>query len=517
MGATDKPLEGPDLAQGVPEADVPDGGMLLGHAHGAAVLLARRGGTLFATGATCTHYGGPLAEGLLVGDEVRCPWHHACFDLRTGEPRAPALNPIPCFEVVREGGRVRVGARLEPVAKLPPAGAPASVVIVGGGAAGHAAAELLRREGYGGRLTLISADPAGPVDRPNLSKDYLAGTAPEEWIPLRPPEFFTEQRIDLLTGARVTAIAPRARTVTLDDGRVLDYEALLLATGAEPVRLAVPGADAPHVHYLRTLADSRAIIAAAAKAQVAVVVGASFIGLEAAASLRTRGLDVHVVAPGAVPLGRVMGPELGGFVRALHEQKGVRFHLGRKPAAIAADSVTLDDGTRLPADLVVCGVGVRPAVDLARAAGLATADGGVSVDAHLETSERGIYAAGDIASYPDPRSGRRARIEHWVVAQRQGQCAARNILGRRTPFTDVPFFWSMHYDVPIAYVGYAPGWEEARVHGSIESRDFIIAYRSGGKVLATASVYRDRDALAIEAALAHDDQAEIARILAQVG
>jgi NADPH-dependent 2,4-dienoyl-CoA reductase/sulfur reductase-like enzyme/nitrite reductase/ring-hydroxylating ferredoxin subunit len=499
MGATQDQPSGPDLAAGVAASAVPDGGSLLGHAAGEAVLLARQGDELFAVGATCTHYSGPLAEGLVVGDEVRCPLHHACFSLRTGEAlRAPALNPIPCFEVVRDGDLVRVGARRP--APVPPtrSGGPERVVIVGGGAAGHAAAEMLRRLGHTGPVTLVSADEAPPVDRPNLSKDYLAGTAPEEWIPLRPPEFYAEQGIELLLGARAERVDAAARAVHLADGRALDYDTLLLATGATPIRLALPGADLPHVHVLRTLADSRAIIAALPAARRVVVLGASFIGLEAAAALRTRGLEVDVVAPEAVPLERVMGRAVGSFVRKLHEDKGVRFHLGRRPASISAEDVTLDDGAVLAADLVVMGVGVRPALELAQSAGCATDPrSGVLVDAQLATSVPGIWAAGDIAGWPDA-SGERLRVEHWVVAQRQGQTAARNMLGAGVPFQAAPFFWSVHYDVTIDYVGHAdPARCQIVVEGDLGARDAKVTY-SDGRVRAVATVARDRDSLRAE-------------------
>ncbi|HWN38713.1 MAG TPA: FAD-dependent oxidoreductase [Gammaproteobacteria bacterium] len=487
------------MAAGIALAELRDGAMLVGHAHGEAVLLARRGEEIFAVGATCTHYSGPLGEGLLVDGTVRCPWHHACFDLRTGAAvRAPALNPVACYEVETKGGSVRVGARKPE--RQPPAldaKAPERIVIVGAGAAGHAAAEMLRREGYRGRLTMISADAAPPVDRPNLSKDYLAGNAPEEWIPLRPVEFFVEHDIELMLEARVRSLDTKEREVVLADGRKQTYDKLLLATGAEPIKLDLRGAELPHVHYLRTLADSRSIIAAAATARRAVIVGASFIGLEVAASLRARKLEVHVVAPDAVPLGKVMGPELGGFIRKVHEEHGVTFHLGTKPKSIEAEAVTLENGEKLAAELVVIGVGVKPAVDLAEKAGLAL-DRGVVVNEFLETSAADVFAAGDIARWPDPHSGERLRVEHWVVAQRQGQIAARNMLGRRETFEAVPFFWSAHYDVGINYVGHASAWERTEVEGSFDDRNAAVRFIKDGKTVALATIYRDRESLEFE-------------------
>src|SRR5216110_683401 len=309
-------LEGPDFEKACDTNTVADGGMLLGHAFGEAILVARRGDDLFAIGATCTHYGGPLAKGLMVDCTVHCPLHHARFDLRTGEAiLAPALNDVSCYKIEKRGERFLVTGKIDKKSERKPKSSPASVVIIGAGAAGGAAAEMLRREGYDGPVTLIGADESLPYDRPNLSKDYLAGNAPEEWIPLRPPEFYREQKIDALTNTTVTSIDPKAKQVTLSDGRSLGYGALLLATGAQPVHLTIPGADLPHVCYLRTLTDSRRIIEKAKNARRAVVIGSSFIGLEVAWSLRERKLKVAIVGKGSLPLQKVLGRELGSLVR----------------------------------------------------------------------------------------------------------------------------------------------------------------------------------------------------------
>jgi len=495
---------GPDLTLGIGVDTLADGQMVGGHVADDAVLLARRGNDYFAIGATCSHYNGPLAEGLFVDDTVRCPWHHACFSLRTGEAlHAPAIAPVACWTTEVRDGKVYVKDKVErPPRKrsAPVSDKPAKIVIVGGGAAGFAAAEMLRRQGYDGSVVMLSDDRAPPVDRPNLSKDYLAGTAPEEWVPLRDEGFYKNEHIDLRLDTQVAAIDPAARNVTLRDGTAISYDRLLLATGAEPVRLPLPGMELPHAHTLRTLADSRAIIAQAATAKSAVVMGASFIGLEVAASLRARGVDVHVVAPDKRPMERVLGAAFGDFVRALHEEHGVVFHLEQTATAIDAERVMLANGTTIPAKLVVVGVGVRPRLQLVEAAGLAL-DRGVLVNEYLATSAPGIYAAGDIARWPDRHSGAGIRVEHWVVAERQGQVAALNMLGAKQRFDAVPFFWSQHYDVPINYVGHAEAWDETTIDGEIAKRDCVVRYRKNGRVLAVASIYRDVESLQAEVAM----------------
>jgi apoptosis-inducing factor 3 len=495
---------GPDLTKGVSVADIAAGQMLLGHVNQDAVLLARQGDEFFAIGATCSHYSGPLAEGLMAGDTVRCPWHHARFSLRTGEAiGAPAFNALPCWRVEKSDDKVFVRERTAPADRSEPSkpaqatAKPDRIVIVGGGAAGFAAAEMLRREGFGGSLTLVSADDEPPYDRPNCSKDYLAGSAPEDWMPLKPAEFYKEYSIDLQLGSEVTAIDSGPRQVALANGRKIAFDKLLLATGAEPVRLQLPGADQPHVHVLRSLSDARAIIANATAARHAVVIGASFIGLEVAAALRTRNLDVHVVAPERRPLERILGPEFGDFIRELHEEYGVVFHLEDTVTSIEGTNAKLKSGATLPAEVVVVGVGVRPRLQLAERAGVKI-DRGVAVNEYLETSIPDIYAAGDIARWPDPHTGENLRIEHWVVAERQGQAVARNMLGQEQRFSEVPFFWSQHYDVPINYVGHAEKWDSVDIDGNIKSRDCLVRYRQNGKVLAVASIFRDIDSLKAE-------------------
>ncbi|MGX9575572.1 FAD-dependent oxidoreductase [Mesorhizobium sp. f-mel] len=493
---------GPDLVEGIALTDLLDGGKILGHCRDEQVLLVRRGAEVFAIGATCTHYGGPLADGLVVEDTVRCPWHHACFDLRTGEAlRPPAFNPLACWSVEQRDDRIFVGEKRKRTAPKQRNGSsgqvPQRIVIVGGGAAGFAAAEKLRREHYQGSIVMFSNDEAPPVDRPNLSKDYLAGKAPEDWIPLRGESFYSRNDIDLRLNANVASIDARSGEVVLADGARTPYDRLLLATGAEPVRLTIPGANLPHVHTLRSFADCRAIIERATTARRAVVLGASFIGLEVAAALRSRDIEVHVVAPEKRPMERVLGPQMGDFIRALHEENGVVFHLEDTASSIDGNQVKISSGDTLAADFVVAGIGVRPRTGLAETAGLIL-DRGVVVNAFLETSAPGIFAAGDIARWPDPHSGENIRVEHWVVAERQGRTAALTMLGHREKFVAVPFFWSQHYDVPINYVGHAAQWDEIEVDGDIIAKDCLLRFKREGRALAVASIFRDIESLGAE-------------------
>jgi NADPH-dependent 2,4-dienoyl-CoA reductase/sulfur reductase-like enzyme/nitrite reductase/ring-hydroxylating ferredoxin subunit len=499
MSETTK-TSGPDLTKGIAVTALADGKPVAGRVGDDGVMLVRTGDRFFAVGALCTHYRGHLADGLIVDETVRCPLHHACFSLGTGEAvRAPAFDPIACWRVERQGDQVFVREKLPAQQPSRPTSGrpPSSVVIVGGGAAGAAAADMLRRQGYEGPVTMISADADPPVDRPNLSKDYLAGEAQDDWIPLWPAESYAERRIELVSKRRVTSIDPALHTIQLDDGSRREFGALMIATGAEPVRLQIPGADNPRVRYLRSYADSRAIVEMTQSARHVVVVGASFIGLEVSASLRTRDIAVDVVAPEQAPLEKVMGAEVGRFVRSLHEAKGVGFHLGQTADSIDGRQVVLSGGDTLDADFVVVGIGVKPAVALAETAGLAL-DRGIAVNEYLETSAPGIFAAGDVARWPDPHTGDRLRVEHWVVAERQGQVAACNILGRRETYDAVPFFWSQHYDVTIRYVGHAERWDAVQIDGSLESQNCAVAYKRGGRTLAVATVGRDRASLAAE-------------------
>ena len=512
-------LTGPDLTKGIEISTVRAGQLIAGHAFGEPVLLVHVEPNWFAVGRKCTHYGAPLDQGVLVSETLRCPWHHACFELHNGAALcAPALNDLPVYDVAvennivrvtrkRDAGRVKGEGHRPRGSRAPeqvlfdasPATGPKSVVIIGAGAAGNACAEMLRRESYRGPITVIDPDPDAPYDRPNLSKDYLAGNAPEEWLPLHPREFYDAQRIEMLSGVEAKAIDVKSRTVHLSDGNSREYGCLLIATGAAPIRLEVPGGE--QILYLRTLRDCRAIIERLGGARKAVVIGGSFIGLEVAASLIQRGLSVSVVAQETLPLEGVLGTELGTLIRNVHQQEGVSFYLGRKITAVEGKTVVLDEGTRLTADLVVAGIGVRPNVQLAESAGLIL-DNGLAVNEFLETSASGVFAAGDVARWPDAYSETRLRIEHWVVAERQGQAVARNMLGRRERFRDIPYFWSAHYDkLTIGYTGHVERWDKTLIEGDVMKMDCAVSYIVGGEPRAMATINRDRKNLETEVTL----------------
>ncbi len=411
---------------------------------------------------------------------------------------APAIDPVGRWAVEERDGTIFVRERAEATAKPKRTGGPRRVVIAGGGAAGFAAAEMLRREGFDGGVTMVSADIAAPYDRPNCSKDFLAGTAPAEWMPLRDDAWYKDNGIDLKLSAEIASLDVGAKAVRLLSGADLPYDALVLSLGAEPRRLPLPGFTRADVHTLRSLADAEAIVRAAEGAKRVAVAGASFIALEVAAALRHRGIEVHVAAPEPIPLARILGDELGGWVRGLHEENGVVFHLGRKILGWDGARLGLDEGA-IDADMVVAGTGVAPRTALAEAAGIRV-ENGVVVDRSLRASAPGVYAAGDIARFPDARTGAPVRIEHWVHAERQGQHVARAILGDDAPFTDTPFFWSVHYGATINYVGHAEAFDSVEVDGALSGQDAVVRFKQGGKVMAVATVGRDLDSLKAGAA-----------------
>ncbi len=472
------------------------------------ILLARVGDSFHAVSATCPHYGAPLVDGVLSGERIVCPWHHACFNVASGDlEEPPALDALVSYDTRVEGERIIVrlpddanDRRSPSMAVCDTAADPRHFVIIGAGAAGYVAAQTLREEGFQGRITMITREDRAPYDRPNLSKEYLQGHAEPEWMPLRPDEFFDEHGIDLIRHKEVTHVDARSKTITFKDGETIAYDASLVATGGTPVRLNIPGSDLKNVCVLRSFADADSIISLASSLSRVVVVGASFIGMETAYSLRERGLEVTVVAPSSEPFEATLGPEVGALFRRLHESHGVKFKLGsivyRFEGNHKVEAVVLDSGERIETDMVVVGAGVRPATSFLEGVAL-DESGGVLVDSRLRAAV-GLYAAGDIACYPDPRAGGRVRIEHWRTAEQQGRVAARNMAGRDAPFDGVPFFWTRQFDAGLLYVGHAASWDEIIYHGEVSSRDFLAFYLKDDRVLAVAGMNRDREMAAAE-------------------
>ncbi len=491
------------------EAELPAGRPVSVKVGKQSVLLVRLGDRVHACGGKCTHYGGPLTDGLLVGGTIVCPWHSARFDVATGRMEAPpALDHAGHYPVKVEDGAVYVGPKQTPE----PAQRPAddrTFVILGGGAGGNAGAEALREEGFSGRVVMITAEQHVPYDRPTLSKEFMSGEAPAKWLSLRSEEFYDRRDIELVMGRRVAKLDPEAMTITFEDGEELACHAVLLASGGVPRTLDLPGVDRNGVFTLRSRADAERIAEAAEDAETVVILGAGFIGMEVASSLRERGLEVHVVAPEQVPLVRVFGEEVGAWLQKRHEEDGVVFHLGTTAARISGDEgvdgVVLEDGAQLAADLVLLGVGIRPAVEFLEGTGLVV-DGAVPVDETLQTQAHGIYAVGDIAVVPDPRSGEGCRVEHWIVAERQGRHAARAMLGHEAPYEEVPFFWTHQAGVSLKYVGYAPEWDRVVFRGDLQDGKFLAGYCAEGVLRAAAGVGRGTEILAVAEAMRRGGQ-----------
>jgi NADPH-dependent 2,4-dienoyl-CoA reductase/sulfur reductase-like enzyme/nitrite reductase/ring-hydroxylating ferredoxin subunit len=478
------------------------------------ILLARVGDNFHAVSATCPHYGGPLAEGVLCGTRVTCPWHHATFDVVSGDLEdPPALDSLTRYDLRVEGDRILLSLpedaedrRTPAMVKRDVAADSRQFVILGAGAAGYVAAQTLREEGFRGNVVMITREERAPYDRPNLSKDYLQGHAEPEWMPLRGDDFFKEHDIDLILKREVTRVDARTKTITFESGETMDYDALLVATGGAPVRLNIPGADLKNVCVLRSFTDADSIIETSAHSRRAVVVGASFIGMEAACSLRERGLEVTVIAPSQEPFEATLGPEIGALFRQVHESHGVRFKLGnivyRFEGSHNVEAVTLDNGEQIETDMVVVGVGVRPVTQFLDGVDLDHA-GAVVVDSRLRAAD-GLYAAGDIVSFPDPRSGEHVRIEHWRTAQQQGRTAARNMLGHKITFDAVPFFWTRQFDIGLLYVGHAASWDEIVYRGEVASQDFLAFFVKNNRVHAIAGMNRDQEMVAAEELLRLD-------------
>lgn len=465
---------------------------------GTQILLIPDGDAIRAVSATCPHAGAPLAEGVRHGTRLICPWHKATFCIRTGtvlEP--PAVDPLQRFDVRVDGDRILL-SRPEPPDRRPPQSNPRCFVIIGGGAAGAVAAQTLREAGFAGRVVMLDRENRVPYDRTILSKYALSGEKGAEKSPLQSQSFYKKHAIERRT-ADVTGVDVHERSITCADGSVLHYDSALLATGGVPKRPSMAGAALGNVFLLRTRSDAEAILAQAERSERVIVLGAGFIGMEVAASLKERGLNVTVVGKEKVPFEKQLGASIGAALTSLHEKQGVAFRLGQGISSLQGDGLVrqavLESGEILPADLVVIGFGVQPATGYL--AGIETSpDGGIPVDACLRVTD-GLYAAGDIARFPLRGDGDPVRVEHWRVAEQHGRVAALNMLGNATRYDAVPVFWTIQYLKRLDYIGHATEWDDIIVHGDLAKPEFIAYYVKNGIVVAAAGLDRDKDTAAL--------------------
>jgi apoptosis-inducing factor 3 len=478
---------------------------------GKEILLTRVDGNYYALGANCTHYSAPLAEGVLCNGVIMCPWHHACFDAKTGDLKEPpARDSLPRYETIIKGKDVivKVPDELEfsrtPEMVKYDSSDQRHFIILGGGAAGNACAQALREAGFTGKITMITREDRVPYDRPNLSKAYLSGEAPPEWMPLRGEDFYKDNNIELIFKKKVTEVNTNTKEVVFDDVSKIKYDKILLASGGVPKKLNIPGSDLKNIFYLRSFDDCDKIIEACSDAKKAVVIGAGFIGMEAAHSLRERNLDVTVIAPSSVPLENVFGIEIGNLIKDLHEEHGVRFKLNSKVKSFEGDNkvkfVNLESGGKIEADFVVIGIGVKPATDYIKGLQLQS-DGGIKVNEYMEAKED-VFAAGDIAQFH--YNDEEVRIEHWRVAEQQGRIAGFNMAGRKTEFNKIPFFWTAQAGLNLRYSGYAKNRDNTITWGDVKSREFITFLIKNNKTVAAIGCNRDAEMDAVELLMSHN-------------
>lgn len=480
--------------QACKESDLREGALRLVRIGRRSVLLTLVDGEIHATGGKCPHYGAPLQEGVLLDHRLTCPWHTARFDVTSGTAISPpAFDDLARYAVKRANGLVYIRRVKQPGEEIEVRADKGSYVIAGGGAAGFAAAVTLRKEGFDGRVIIATSEIELPYDRPSLSKEFLSGEMEPGWVPLKDEQFYADMKIEIFSGHQVYSVDPERREVLFANSATLRYDKLLLATGGVPRTPDIPGVHLPSFFLLRSFEDARVIRSVLEAGRRAVIIGAGFIGLEVAAALRSQGLEVHVAAPEKLPMENLLGEAIGNRLLKLHRDQGVRFHLGVFPEEIRGDadveSVLLSDETVLPADLVIAGIGVVPAVHFLDDAGVVEG-GAVPVDGMLRTKTPHIYAAGDIAAVPDPVTGKRRRVEHWVEAQRQGQHAARAMLGFSGEYRETPFFWTRQHDSTLAYVGFSRKYDRVVYRGDVEGDSFLAGYYRGKRLEAAAGTGR---------------------------
>jgi len=481
--------------------DIPEGAPFSAEADDKQIVLIRIGGRVHACGGECTHYGAPLAEGLLSDHVITCPWHNARFDLESGKMAAPpALDDLAAYPVKIENGAVFVGEPKAARISRPSGSDGRTFVILGGGAAGNAAAETLRREGFAGKILMVSAEKTIPYDRTALSKQFLSGNLPTDTLSLRNETFYNELGIEFLGGRTARSVDPSARAVTFADGSRIRFDCLLLATGGIPRKAEIPGSQLPQFLFLRSSADGNTVREVAEKSRSALIVGTGFIGMEAAAALRKRELEVHVVRHEEIPMKRVFGERVGKWLKDLHEKNEVHFHTGQTIKEVRGrakvQKAVLTDGTQLAVDMVLAGLGITPAVEYLAGTNLAES-GVVPVNDRLQTRAADIFAAGDIALVPDGGGGAPRRIEHWAVAERQGRHAAQAMLGSDVPYTEVPFFWTRQFDISVKYIGFAEKHDQVAFRGKPEEEEFLAGYYFEGKLKAASAIGYARELIAV--------------------
>ncbi|WP_353188561.1 FAD-dependent oxidoreductase [Pseudomonas sp.] len=474
-------------------ADVPQDRGLQVEIGDCKIVLLRANGELRAFQGLCPHAGAPLAEGALCHGRLICPWHKAAYRAEDGglcEP--PSLDSLKRYPLELRGDEVWVDDQPLPDPHTPPADDPRTFVVVGAGAAGTACAAALREKGFGGRIVLVDGEPGAGYDRTVLSKFVLAGEmSPKDLPPLRDEAFYQAQRIERVQG-EVTSLDAPGKTLHLNNGGILRYDAAVLATGGAPNPLKLPGAGLANVFVLRSKTQAEQIINAAQPGQRAVIIGDGFIALECASALREYGLDVTVLARHSVPFAKQFGEAVGKAIRALHEEHGVKFISEHEATQILGEDkvegVLLDNGLRLAADLVLAGVGVHPATEpfesLPR-----EEDQSLRVDDGMRVSD-GLWAIGDIATFP--LSGQPTRIEHWRLAQQHARIAASNMLGGEEHYLDVPFFWTYHFGKNYDYLGHAQEWDEVEFSGEPEQPPFIGLFAKDGIVVAAVACDKQR-------------------------
>lgn len=472
----------------------------------ATFAIVKSNGKFYAFKHECPHHGANFKDGITNGKSVICPWHHANFDIESGamiEPPGPEALEV--FPVIEKNGELYIN--LSSVKKIDVFSKEVNYsnrpihAIIGAGAAGATAAETLRKNGFEGKIILISREETEYYDRTLLSKEFLFGGDDFKRIPVRNSEFYKKAGIERLTG-EVKKLDTAASKIIFMDGNEIHFDKLLIASGGIPVKPPIPGIDDDNIYTLRSLADAKKIKQAAQKYSKVVIVGASFIGMECAASLRKRGLDVTVIAIESVPFEHVLGVVLGKNIQKLHENKGVRFYLGHSIKKFSHENdnvlVELEDGTIIEGGFVILGTGVRPATGFLEPSILEN-DGSLKVDSfmHVLKAPENIFAAGDIATFPYKTQGNHIRVEHWRVAEQLGICAAKNMQGIKCEIKNIPLFWTDQFHMNLCYVGYTRGWDEIIIDGKLE-KDFIAFYIKDNKVQAAAGKWRDADMCAIE-------------------